>query len=206
MQSIDNGVNFTDANGTTLLMYSALNWRNEFVTYLLQNGALINAKDKAGRTAVDYAVIGEEYHSLVNLLKAGAEPTARSDAYLAHNALTDENYTDAAALYKSAIKKDVSIPVYADYLFVMVKLGKYSEAYTAGVSVRSRFAKDPLFLYNLACAASRCKKYDEAIDLLGNANANGYRALKNASRDQDLAGIRDRKEFKALLWKCYNMQ
>jgi hypothetical protein len=68
---------------------------------------------------------------------------------------------------------------------------------------------DPHKLYYAACAYALCATYgadadetalaDEALSVLNQAVANGFKDLARLNRDPDLDGLRDREDFQKLV-------
>lgn len=58
--------------GCTALMYAAFYGRDEMVSYLLENGASVDAQNLNGITALHWAVEKNQYSTIELLLKAGA--------------------------------------------------------------------------------------------------------------------------------------
>ncbi len=61
-----------DSSGATVLMYAALNGHVEAASFLIEEGAHVNAQDKLGRRALDYATVHPESGTFKVLASAGA--------------------------------------------------------------------------------------------------------------------------------------
>lgn len=65
-------VNATANDGSTPLMLAAANAKQTVVEWLLKNGAHAEARDKAGKTALDYARASDDIaHRVINSVKDG---------------------------------------------------------------------------------------------------------------------------------------
>jgi ankyrin repeat protein len=61
-----------DRSGATALMYTALNGHVEATSFLIEEGAQVNAQDNLGRRALDYATVHPESGAFKILASAGA--------------------------------------------------------------------------------------------------------------------------------------
>ena len=66
----------------------------------------------------------------------------------------------------------------------------------------SRLPADSLARYNLACSLALAGRCDEAIVCLGAAFDLGYDDVAHMEVDPDLASIRERPEFRALVGRA----
>jgi len=85
--------------------------------------------------------------------------------------------------------------------------GRYSEALQVAEEANARF-KDEVSetSYWLACLNSVLHKEDKAIEILkGSLNADTWWSPKQLEKEKDLDPIRNHKEFKEILEKCYQM-
>ena len=61
-----------DGSGATALMYTALNGHVEATSFLVEEGAQVNAQDNLGRRPLDYATVHPESGAFKILASAGA--------------------------------------------------------------------------------------------------------------------------------------
>lgn len=108
LKAMEKGLNAADAKGKTLLMYAAEQDNRVAVCYLVAKGADVTAKDKAGKTAQDYARTA----SLRELLGACARLGAASGAAMSHEQMERKAQQEGldgpearqARLYELAVK------------------------------------------------------------------------------------------------------
>ncbi len=78
---------------------------------------------------------------------------------------------------------------------------KWAEAEEALRKLAADYPKSSLLQYDLACCLARRGKNDEAMAALARAVEAGWFDVRHAQRDEDLASLRGRPEFKKLLEK-----
>lgn len=81
----------------------------------------------------------------------------------------------------------------------LVRQGHYAEAEKRCQAAIQLLPNDPASHYNLACVQARQGRPEAALESLRKALALGFRDRSHMEQDEDLAGLRDRPEFKRLL-------
>ncbi|ESQ81870.1 hypothetical protein AEAC466_20110 [Asticcacaulis sp. AC466] len=83
------------SDGTTLLFRAASDGTPDFIQYLIDRGANVNAKNEQGATPLFYADVSED--NMLVLLKAGADPTVRRSGWSVSEIAAERGYARVQA-------------------------------------------------------------------------------------------------------------
>jgi Flp pilus assembly protein TadD len=87
----------------------------------------------------------------------------------------------------------------AELATTLTQLGRLEEGLAADERLVALAPKDPTVHYNLACSLALLGRPEDALDALERAVGFGYDDLPHLRSDEDLASLRARPRFRALV-------
>ena len=152
-----------------------------------------------GRQLGEYGLHQEAYRHL-HRARFADTTSAEPDYWIATFLMNQGNFRPAAQTLERALKTDPNHhPSRVALAEALIHLDRWKEAIPHLERAVAEDPKDARSAYNLACVLARDGKPDQALRMLQRAVDAGYANASHMAVDPDLATLRDRAEFQALL-------
>jgi len=152
-----------------------------------------------GRRLADYGLMDEGYMQM-HKARFADSTTAEPDFWIGAYLISEGRLKPAAATFERGLKKNPShIRMRRVLAETLIRLDRGAEAIPHLERIVAEDPKDAVSRYNLACMLAKDGRADAALEALRNALDAGYSDWDQLTGDPDLASLRDRAEFRALL-------